>query len=174
MFTTNHVDRLDEALVRPGRVDMSVKLGHATQYQIEQAVDRFYAEFDVDGRGKMRSWKRSKTGLADRISTAALQGLFLHNKDSVEGAMSAVGDLAGASSRLDLEELHKSQAYQKPNWKTDVIKILRCAVLFVKAYCHVRRGETTKRKQAYKLATAARGVKPWRVLVVNTIIPKQM
>ncbi|OQV01833.1 hypothetical protein CLAIMM_07124 [Cladophialophora immunda] len=35
-LTTNHVDRLDEALVRPGRVDMTVRLGEATAYQIEQ------------------------------------------------------------------------------------------------------------------------------------------
>jgi chaperone BCS1 len=115
-LTTNHVDRLDEALTRPGRVDVSVKLGHATQYQIEKLWDRFYAEFDVDSSGKLRFIETvRRLGLVDRISTAALQGLFLHNKDNFEGAISAVGDLAGASSRRDPESLQESQARHNSN-----------------------------------------------------------
>jgi chaperone BCS1 len=112
-LTTNHVDRLDEALIRPGRVDLSVKLGHATQYQIEKLWDRFYAEFDADGSGKTRFLETVRQlGLMDRISTAALQGIFLHNKDSVEGAISAVEDLAGASLRRDMDQPGKSHASQ--------------------------------------------------------------
>jgi chaperone BCS1 len=112
-LTTNHVDRLDEALIRPGRVDMSVKLGHATQYQIEKLWDRFYAEFDVDGSGKSRFLETvRKLGLVDRISTATLQGLFLRNKDSVEGAIAAVGSLASTASCCGTDDSLKSQAYQ--------------------------------------------------------------
>jgi chaperone BCS1 len=115
-LTTNHVDRLDEALTRPGRVDVSVKLGHATQYQIEKLWDRFYSEFDVDGSGKVRFVETvRRLGLVDRISTAALQGLFLHNKDSLEGAILAVGDLACVSSRRDQNITHESRAYQSSN-----------------------------------------------------------
>ena len=35
-LTTNHVELLDEALTRPGRIDMTVRLGEATEGQIEQ------------------------------------------------------------------------------------------------------------------------------------------
>ncbi|KZZ93046.1 mitochondrial chaperone BCS1 [Ascosphaera apis ARSEF 7405] len=52
-LTTNHVDRLDEALVRPGRVDMTVRLGEATRYQVSKLWERFYGEFDPDRSGSI-------------------------------------------------------------------------------------------------------------------------
>ncbi len=94
-LTTNHVERLDEALIRPGRVDMSVRLGEATEYQIEQLWDRFYSEFDASGVAKQRFMARIRQlDLIDAVSTAALQGLFLYNKDDVEGAISMVEGLS--------------------------------------------------------------------------------
>jgi mitochondrial chaperone BCS1 len=87
-LTTNHVERLDEALVRPGRIDMTVRLGEATEWQIEQLWDRFYADIDRDGRGKRAFMKAVKElGVVDSISTAALQGLFLYNKSDMAGAV---------------------------------------------------------------------------------------
>lgn len=59
-LTTNHVERLDRALVRPGRVDMTVRLGEATRYQAGELWDRFYGEMDKEGANKSRflgSWK---------------------------------------------------------------------------------------------------------------------
>ncbi|KAF2133185.1 26S protease regulatory subunit 8 [Dothidotthia symphoricarpi CBS 119687] len=101
-LTTNHVERLDEALIRPGRVDMTVRLGEATQYQIEQLWDRFYAEFDAGGHAKQRFLAKVKElGLIDSVSTAALQGLFLYNKDDVEGAISMVEGLTAGHKRLE-------------------------------------------------------------------------
>jgi chaperone BCS1 len=96
-LTTNHVERLDEALIRPGRVDMTVRLGEATAYQIETLWDRFYAEFDASGEAKQTFMIRVKElGLIDSVSTAALQGLFLYNKDDAEGAISMVEGLTGS------------------------------------------------------------------------------
>ncbi|KAF2786562.1 hypothetical protein K505DRAFT_318224 [Melanomma pulvis-pyrius CBS 109.77] len=90
-LTTNHVERLDEALIRPGRVDMTVRLGEATEYQIDQLWDRFYADFDSSGEAKLRFMaKIKKLGLVNSVSTAQLQGLFLYNKDDVEGAIKMV------------------------------------------------------------------------------------
>ncbi|KAF2473497.1 uncharacterized protein BDR25DRAFT_283067 [Lindgomyces ingoldianus] len=99
-LTTNHVERLDEALVRPGRVDMTIRLGEATAYQIEQLWDRFYAEFDQGGEAKLRFMAKVKElGLVDTVSTAALQGLFLYNKDDVEGAIKMVASIAADPSQ---------------------------------------------------------------------------
>ncbi|KAF2268029.1 hypothetical protein CC78DRAFT_558603 [Lojkania enalia] len=93
-LTTNHVERLDEALIRPGRVDMTVRLGEATEYQIEQLWDRFYADVDVGGEAKQRFMAKVKElRLANAVSTAAMQGLFLYNKDDVEGAIHMVEGL---------------------------------------------------------------------------------
>jgi chaperone BCS1 len=99
-LTTNHVERLDEALIRPGRVDMTVRLGEATEYQIEQLWDRFYADVDTTGEGKARFMaKVRQLGLPDVVSTAALQGLFLYNKDNVEGAIAMAEGLLPDHSR---------------------------------------------------------------------------
>ncbi|KAL8907310.1 MAG: hypothetical protein Q9207_001487 [Kuettlingeria erythrocarpa] len=103
-LTTNHVERLDSALVRPGRVDMTVRLGEATRYQAGELWDRFYGEMDREGRNKSRFLgELERLGIVENAggslpdpremtSTAALQGLFLYNKDNMEGAISmAVG-----------------------------------------------------------------------------------
>jgi mitochondrial chaperone BCS1 len=93
-MTTNHIERLDDALVRPGRVDMTIHLGNATEWQIRHLWDRFYAEQDPDGKGKERFLAKAKeAGLVDHISTAALQGLFLYNKGEVEGAIEMLDQL---------------------------------------------------------------------------------
>lgn len=94
-MTTNHIDRLDEALIRPGRVDMTVHLGNATEWQMEQLWDRFYAEQDPNGEGKKRFLQRARSaGLVGNVSTAALQGLFLYNKGDIEGAIATTEQLA--------------------------------------------------------------------------------
>jgi len=94
-MTTNHIDRLDDALIRPGRVDMTVHLGNATEWQMERLWDRFYAEQDPSGEGKRRFLARAKeAGLVDNVSTAAFQGLFLYNKGDVEGAIETVDQLS--------------------------------------------------------------------------------
>lgn len=105
-LTTNHVDRLDAALVRPGRVDMTVRLGEATRYQIAALWDRFYSEFDLDGiyresflnklerLGLIADQNGYKEDPSKMISTAALQGLFLYNKGNVQGAIATAETLS--------------------------------------------------------------------------------
>ncbi|KAF6784037.1 hypothetical protein CSOJ01_15805 [Colletotrichum sojae] len=96
-LTTNHIERLDPALIRPGRVDMVMRIGEATRYQAGQMWDRFYGEFDKDGSGRERFLARldelglfgEGTGEAAgrHTSTAAIQGLFLYNKGDMQGAI---------------------------------------------------------------------------------------
>ncbi|KAL1876426.1 hypothetical protein VTK73DRAFT_9292 [Phialemonium thermophilum] len=104
-LTTNHIDRMDPALIRPGRVDMLVRVGEATRYQAARMWDRFYGDVDPDGIMRERFLRRldelglfGGSGSADgegeregvpkrHTSTAAIQGLFLFNKDDMEGAI---------------------------------------------------------------------------------------
>jgi mitochondrial chaperone BCS1 len=41
-MTTNHPEKLDEALIRPGRVDHQVAFGNATQLQVNELFERMY------------------------------------------------------------------------------------------------------------------------------------
>lgn len=97
-LTTNHVDRLDPALIRPGRVDMMVRIGEATRHQAAQMWDRFYGDVDTDHSGRARFLARlEELGLFGvdtdgqpshrHTSTAAIQGLFLFNKNDMQGAV---------------------------------------------------------------------------------------
>lgn len=114
-LTTNHISRLDSALIRPGRIDMTVRIGEATRWQAIGLWDRFYGELDTDGVFKERFLDKLQTlGLISaaesddnienvgrlphrrnrQVSAAALQGLFLYNKGDMEGAISMVENLA--------------------------------------------------------------------------------
>ena len=104
-LTTNHVERLDSALVRPGRVDMTVRIGEATRWQAMALWDRFYGELDQQGIFKARFLERlQELGVIEtengrqvdaprKTSTAALQGLFLYNKNDMEGAITMANHL---------------------------------------------------------------------------------
>ncbi len=43
-LTTNHIEKLDRALIRPGRIDMTVELSNATGQQLRTMFLRFYPE----------------------------------------------------------------------------------------------------------------------------------
>ena len=99
-LTTNHIERLDSALVRPGRVDMTVRLGEVTRWQTEMLWDRFYGELDeheifkalfierLEQLGLIEKLNGERTYQGRTTSAAALQGLFLYNKSNPEGAIS--------------------------------------------------------------------------------------
>lgn len=100
-LTTNHVERLDEALIRPGRVDVTVRIGEATEWQIQRLLERFYGEADPDGAGRQRFLaKARKLGLVGVLSPAELQGLFLYNKEDLEGAIASLDELASMHAHL--------------------------------------------------------------------------
>jgi len=48
-MTTNHIERLDPALIRPGRVDVIQHVGDASPSQARRLFCQFYSEPDVDG-----------------------------------------------------------------------------------------------------------------------------
>ncbi|KAJ3475997.1 hypothetical protein NLG97_g9275 [Lecanicillium saksenae] len=75
-----------------------MRIGEATRYQASQMWDRFYGDVDADHAGRERFLGRlDELGLfgqnADgepshrHTSTAAIQGLFLFNKNDMHGAI---------------------------------------------------------------------------------------
>ncbi|RPA83341.1 hypothetical protein BJ508DRAFT_413540 [Ascobolus immersus RN42] len=79
-LTTNWRGRLDHALIRPGRVDLSVELGWATRYQVETMWERFYGDgafegVPVDGldvEAKIREGKELKPVFINRLKELGL------------------------------------------------------------------------------------------------------
>lgn len=69
VFTTNHIDELDPALIRPGRIDIKLEIS----YVIEETMDRFLkAHF-----GKGLPWGRC---MKEKVSFAQLQTEVMREK----------------------------------------------------------------------------------------------
>ena len=49
IMTTNYPERLDEALIRPGRIDMKVHFGKCTRECLIQMYDHFFEDFCFQG-----------------------------------------------------------------------------------------------------------------------------
>lgn len=122
-LTTNHIDRLDPALIRPGRVDMMLRIGEATRYQAAEMWDRFYGDVDHDHAGRERFLERladlglfgeAKNGEPSNrhTSTAAIQGLFLFNKNDMEGAIDMAENLI--PRKFEAEETTPDGAIKTP------------------------------------------------------------
>ncbi|KAH9838621.1 BCS1 N terminal-domain-containing protein [Rhodofomes roseus] len=96
-MTTNHPERLDPALIRPGRVDLSVLLDDATPEQARRLFIQFYGGSDEVSQDELaRMGTRVEEIVRDaktrerRASMAALQGLFIRSpvQDAVAGIQS--------------------------------------------------------------------------------------
>ncbi|CAI5755755.1 unnamed protein product [Candida verbasci] len=89
-MTTNHPEKLDSALMRPGRVDYKVLVNNATEYQVKKMFLRFYEnEFDLCDQFLAKYRKLN----LQNISTAQLQGLFVYNKRDPKAAIDMIETL---------------------------------------------------------------------------------
>src|SRR5947207_3025783 len=82
-MTTNHPEKLDPALIRPGRVDVKEYFGHATSYQAQEMFLHFYG-----GPGdQAEEFARIISRAPEPVSTAFLQGLFVSHKGQPQAAL---------------------------------------------------------------------------------------
>jgi len=82
-LTTNHIEKLDPALIRPGRVDLSCLIDDASPSQAKRLFARFYdseRNADLETLGdKLESMVNREMKEGMRVSMAALQGTFIRN-----------------------------------------------------------------------------------------------
>lgn len=81
-LTTNHPERLDAALVRPGRIDRKFELSYATWEQLERAFRWFFRDAGLsDDQLKMYSHAFAAMMPAQCSMAQAQQELLLHRDD---------------------------------------------------------------------------------------------
>jgi mitochondrial chaperone BCS1 len=93
-MTTNYPDKLDAALIRPGRVDQKYYVGNATEKQAREMFLKFY-----DGQSELAEtfvYNLRDANLFGTVSTAQLQGHFVFHREDAEKAAHMIDTLLPA------------------------------------------------------------------------------
>ena len=72
-MTTNHIERLDPALIRPGRVDLQEYIGDATPEQARRLFLRFYGESTMASISTPTEVKETVEDIEDGRSSGSLE-----------------------------------------------------------------------------------------------------
>lgn len=81
-MTTNHLERLDPALIRPGRIDVAELIDDASPTQAKRLFLKFYSDQGdsiADFADMMAVLVEDMASKGKRISMAALQGHFIRH-----------------------------------------------------------------------------------------------
>ncbi|CAF3981433.1 unnamed protein product [Rotaria sp. Silwood1] len=93
-MTTNFIERLDPALIRPGRVDNKQYIGPLTAHQVERMLIRFYPQSTRNEIDEfLNKIERLTDNYSQQLSAAQLQGFFMHYKDSIKHVFDNIDQL---------------------------------------------------------------------------------
>ena len=79
--TTNHIEKLDKALIREGRFDLKLEIGYVDQHVLSEIFYNFYEKYET---------VPNDFQIKDKISTAYVQNLIIKNLDSPELVLQAL------------------------------------------------------------------------------------
>uniref|UniRef100_A0A915DED8 BCS1 N-terminal domain-containing protein n=1 Tax=Ditylenchus dipsaci TaxID=166011 RepID=A0A915DED8_9BILA len=102
-MTTNHKDKLDSALVRPGRVDCEQYIGHCTEDMLDRMFRRFYKDASQE---QCQSFLKLASAFEGGISPAMVQRHFIRYMEDPESAIKNFSEincvtLSGILNALD-------------------------------------------------------------------------
>ncbi|XP_046857883.1 mitochondrial chaperone BCS1-like [Xenia sp. Carnegie-2017] len=86
-MTTNYLERLDPALIRPGRVDIKQEIGYADADQIERLFARFFPQESPKNASR---FARNVCDFGEAKSIAQIQGYFMLYKNNADAAMNNI------------------------------------------------------------------------------------
>ncbi|MBN3308428.1 mitochondrial chaperone BCS1 [Amia ocellicauda] len=89
-MTTNYIDRLDPALIRPGRVDLKQYVGPCSHWQLTQMFQRFYPNEPVE---ESEQFAELALAVSQNLSAAQVQGHFMMHKLDPRGSLKNIADI---------------------------------------------------------------------------------
>ncbi|KAK7169370.1 hypothetical protein R3I93_005365 [Phoxinus phoxinus] len=89
-MTTNFIDRLDPALVRPGRVDLKQYVGPCSHWQLTQMFRRFYPQ---ESAAEAERFAEQALAAQTDLSAAQVQGHFMLYKSDPAGSIKNIAEI---------------------------------------------------------------------------------
>uniref|UniRef100_A0A1Y1K9W9 Mitochondrial chaperone BCS1 n=1 Tax=Photinus pyralis TaxID=7054 RepID=A0A1Y1K9W9_PHOPY len=145
IMTTNHIEKLDKALIRPGRIDMVIPFGLADSLMTASIFRSIYAPYESEIAAKVNAKDKDSDSEARRarlvkkhaqiskrvdeqarqfgkkipeleFSPAEIQGLLLKHKHDPEGALTAL-DMWVEQMRREKEKAKESEKKRQEEQK---------------------------------------------------------
>ena len=101
-MTTNHIDRLDPALIRPGRVDLMQLIDNASPFQIRYMFKKFYMHNYVnhsDSNNDRSHFNNNNNNNSNNSSIFSTNN-ETNNNGNNNSANNTVADISDSSSPL--------------------------------------------------------------------------